>query len=439
MSVAAGADAAAAAENQKYVYLIYGLVVLYAVCYQLQSPLEPFLVEKLVGQDKGAASTSYGRLQSFFSALQSVGSLCFGQLLDRAGVRIGFVINFLCCAATYYLLATTTSIEMLYLSKVPGIGMAGFLCAQAAVSMLTPSGPERLAALGRLTTCYTIGGVIGPYCGGLLGSKGDYFLSAKVATVGSLLAAAFCCFLPAGRHTKAKDEDQDKPALQTSWRSPVSTVMWLAGFLIFVKLSTNICNSMASSSQSLVLKNTFGFSEADLGFFMSLQFGFGGFANLCLLEPVTRFLGGSVRKVIPRCIGIMALGYALQAAFNSQFMQDAFGSDVSDNTAAPLLKYNFVAIAMMLSIFQYSLGTSITAENTKIVPEDMKGTLIGMEHSIFSAARIATPAIGVSILNSSGVSTLYGVISVGFSSILLSWIILSERALPQEATKTKNG
>ena len=157
-------------------YLVYGLVVFYALCYQLQAPLEPFLVERLVGKDNASeASVSYGRLQSLFSGIQMFASLLFGHILDKAGVRVGFILNFVACAATYFLLSITDSMAMLYASKIPGIGMAGFLCAQTAVSELTAAGPERVQALGRLTTAYTLGGIVGPYCGGLLGAKGDYF------------------------------------------------------------------------------------------------------------------------------------------------------------------------------------------------------------------------------------------------------------------------
>ena len=104
----------------------------------------------------------------------------FGALLDRFGVRAGFAINFLACATQYGLLASCTSINTLWASKLPGLFMAGFLCAQTAVSRLTVEGKERVEALGRLTTAYTIGGVFGPYIGGLLGSSGDYFIGAKV-------------------------------------------------------------------------------------------------------------------------------------------------------------------------------------------------------------------------------------------------------------------
>jgi|TARA_B110000208_G_scaffold188132_1_gene247257 OCT family organic cation transporter-like MFS transporter 18 len=73
--------------------------------------------------------------------------------------------------------------------------MAGFLCAQTAVIKLTPKGPQRLAALGRLTSAYTIGGVLGPFIGGQLGSTGNYYVGAQLATVGSLFAGELCiCF-----------------------------------------------------------------------------------------------------------------------------------------------------------------------------------------------------------------------------------------------------
>ena len=40
-------------------FIVYSLVVLYALCYQLQSPIEPFLVDKLLNSTgKGAATAS---------------------------------------------------------------------------------------------------------------------------------------------------------------------------------------------------------------------------------------------------------------------------------------------------------------------------------------------------------------------------------------------
>ena len=409
-------------------YLVYGLVVLYALCYQLQAPLEPFLVERLVGKDKVTdASVSYGRLQSLFSGIQMFASLLFGHILDKAGVRIGFLLNFLACAATYFLLSITDSMEMLYASKIPGIGMAGFLCAQTAVSQLTPAGPERIQALGRLTTAYTIGGIVGPYCGGLLGAKGDYFLSAKLAVAGSLLAAAASITLPSGvKKISEESKDAEIHTEQLPWVKRMSIVLRAAGFLSMVKLITSTSNSMASSTQNLVLKNELGFAEADLGFVMSAQFAFGAIANAVLLGPVTKLLGGSPRVVVRNCIIAMAIGYGLQSVLNA----DVTG--ISHLLHPMVHKCSYIAIALILAIFQYSLATSITAENTQLVPEDMKGTLIGMEHCIFSAARVVTPAIGINLLNNQGMGGLYASCSCVFVATCVLWVATCDRFLPQD-------
>jgi len=86
-------------------------IVLYAVSYQLQRPVEPYLVRSLIhntndgggegGGDPSSSSSSssgggdaesssnatYGRLTSFFSLIQTIGSPLVGILLDRVGPR----------------------------------------------------------------------------------------------------------------------------------------------------------------------------------------------------------------------------------------------------------------------------------------------------------------------------------------------------------------
>lgn len=408
-------------------FLVYILVVFYALCFQLQSPLEPFLVEKLVGKDKSSdASVSYGRLQSLFSGIQMFASLLFGRILDKFGVRVGFTLNFLACAATYHLLSITSSMTMLYMSKIPGIGMAGFLCAQTAVSQLTRAGPERVQALGRLTSAYTVGGILGPYLGGLLGGQGDYFLGAKLAMLGSLVAAACCLMLPVDHMDVPSIELQnvsEKTAkVELPWIQRMMMVIRVAGFLSGVKLITSTANSMASATQNLILKNQLGFAEADLGFFMSAQFAFGAVANAVLLAPITKLMGGVLQNVVRHCVLAMAALYALQSLLNSELLPIGLPPTAQ--------KGSFISLALGLAIFQYSLSTSITAENTQRVREDMKGTLIGMEHCIFSAARVATPAIGIGVLNAYGMGGLYAICSSIFVGTFLLWTVTVERFLP---------
>jgi MFS family permease len=411
-------------KKQAQIGLIYFLVVMYALCYQLQAPIEPFLVEKLVGKG-GDSATQYAKLQSFFSIVQTVGSLCFGYVLDVFGLRVGFAINFLGCALQYYMLATTTSIELLFASKIPGVFMAGFLCAQTAVSVLTDPGTERVTVLGRLTTAYTVGGVVGPYLGGALGAQGDYFVGARYACAGSLLAAVLVLFLPSEAERKAakakevaakgdKEEDVAAPASAAAadgaWFERAQTIMRLVGVLFFVKIASGVANSMSRSAQPLILKDELKFTEADMGKFLSASFAFGGFANGFLLGPLTRCLGGDVRVVVNNCLMTMGLFYAGQAALYSP--------------SSPLMaveggarQYLFIGMAMGLSMFQYALGTGITAETTQTVPENMKGTLMGMEHALFSLARVGGPAAGVMLLKDYGITGLSAAVSAVFFAL----------------------
>ena len=267
------------------VSVVYLLVVVYSLCYQLQSPLEPFLVEKLAtaGTDSAAA---YARLQSFFAVVQMVGSFFVGYLLDRLGLRVMFALNFFGCAASYALLARADTLEALYLSKLPAVFMAGFLCAQVAVAKLTPDGSaERTAALARLTSAYTVGGVIGPALGGQLGVT----TAATLAVAGSLLAVGLVMLLPADEEKPAEGSGDGAgilqggvasaggsasaagvaPAETTSFVSRVRTILAMTGPLLLTKLGSGLVNSSMGATRPLLLKNEFSFDAARLGAFMS--------------------------------------------------------------------------------------------------------------------------------------------------------------------------
>ena len=146
-----------------YVWLIYLNIVLYATCYQIQRPLEPFMVQNIL--KSGDEALEYAKLQSFFSLIQMFGSLIVGAMIDRIGVKGGFFITFLASALSYYLLSVSTTINILYLSKIPTIFQAGFLCAQVGLSQYTSNDKERTSYLGKLTMSYTVGSVIGPALG----------------------------------------------------------------------------------------------------------------------------------------------------------------------------------------------------------------------------------------------------------------------------------
>ena len=166
-------------------------IVLYALCYQLQRPVEPFLVQQLSkdGSSNGDVTRTYGQLQSFFSTIQTIGSPLVGILLDRLGVRLASTIVFASSALSYYILSIATTLPALFYSKIPTALQHAFLVAQA-VAAIACQGDEaaRAQALGRVTTAYTIGATLGPAMGGYLAEHGDLYVGAKLAVAGSILS-----------------------------------------------------------------------------------------------------------------------------------------------------------------------------------------------------------------------------------------------------------
>lgn len=320
--------------------------------------------------------------------------------------------------------------------------MGGFLCAQTAMAKVTADGNDRITALGRLTSAYTVGGLFGPFLGGMLGSSGNYFLGAQLATGGSLLAIGLVLLLPADLDSdgtdvekKAKDKSssaaptKDAQPIPESWLGQAALVLRLAGPLLAVKVITGISNNMARSVQSVILKNDLGFDEAKMGSVMSGQFAFGGIANAFLLAPLAVLLGGQMEKVVRNCVIAMGLAYAVEAVlFAPSMALVAPGSS--------LMGTIYIAIALFLSVFQFSLATSITAKTQASVPKSMLGTLMGIEHSIFSIAGMTGPLLGTSVFASYGLSGLcLACAAAFFSTLIVLHFVLKPEAGKKVATK----
>ena len=385
-------------ESRWVMPIVYINIILYALCYQLQRPIEPFLVDRLVKQQKlnvdvgeGDIMASYGRLQSFFSLLQTFGSPFVGFLLDRIGSRNCFVVVFLSSALSYWLLAQANSMSMLYLSKIPTIFQAAFLVAQAivATSLSQCNSADRAAALGRLTTSYTLGATIGPALGGILGVSGDYFFGAKLAVAGSLISVGLALLLP----SKAVDMDKEKvKQLSSTKRGSLfkatfavlrKPIVWR---LLVIKVFSSVTNSMINTSIPILLKQH-GFNEADLGWNMSSSF------------VAVAVMGGTLMKPLTSQLGAFRLTYF------SLMSKAAFGVSFAFLTLTQgWLIITIVSIALACSA--HVLATAVTLRTTGSVDASEQGTLLGIEHSLFALARVFGPSIGMRLMASYGFKTV---------------------------------
>ena len=407
--------------KERVLGIIYLNIILYALCYNLQRPLEPFLVDHLVKNDSNA-SYEYAKLQSFFSIVQTIGSLIAGRFLDSYGPRLGLIINFIASAISYYLLSISTSISILYMSKIPTIFQAGYLCAQLAVTQLTISGEERVMVLGRLAMSYTVGSVLGNIIGGYIGSSKDYYFAAKIAIFGSLISMMLSLTLPSYSDFKLYssrnniDTANDKNVSnsnQTFWHKlKVPEILRNVWLLLFSKVITSVANAMGQAAFPLILKNTYALNEKNVGLSMSALSGFNALVNGSLLGHITSLLGSKLLSVISNCMLILIGLSILQAALAAPIIEQYIPGDGL---------YTFMISTAILSVFQYVIATSITSESTSRVDENSKGTLLGLEHCLFAGARVFAPQMGVGLLTYGGISAVSSGSSIVFFGVFIVW------------------
>lgn len=387
--------------NNIVLWVTYINIVLYAMSYQLQSPVEPFLIKKLSEEagDADGVNETYGNLQSFFNSVQMIGSPLVGVLLDRIGIRYTSAIVFLSSATCYAILSVAYDLRTLFLSKIPAIFQAAFLVAQAtAATSCGNNSAARAAALGRMTTAYTIGATLGPSIGGYLADKGDFYIGARLAIFLSLVSVTLSLvYLPNEVHLEKTDKEKEplkgnpkSKKGRTFWEESARSIgialrptLWP---LLAVKILGGVVASIHSTAMPLILTQELQLEPSQFGMSMSANMisvaAFGAIG----MAPLTKALGPP---------GMTYVGLTLRAAMGCAV---AFIVSVAwGDTQHVLLQ--IVCVGILHALASHTLATGLTTQTTGAVAPDEQGSLLGLEHSFFSLARIAGPKIATMLLS----------------------------------------
>jgi OCT family organic cation transporter-like MFS transporter 18 len=428
------------------VAVTYINIILYAVSYQLQRPVEPFLVRSLIHErrqsddansnttEESTANQTYGRLTSFFSLIQTVGSPLVGILLDRIGPRRTSILVYGASACSYAILQRANTTTLLYLSKVPTLLQHAFLVSQATVASLPDesgreedSSARRAAALGRLTTAYTLGATIGPALGGHL-AKNDLYAGARLAVWGSLVSVLLSVWFLRDHSKKYKDDAtvQDETDISTTQqtqsflKSVKKTLSFLRhptiGPLLFIKLLNGVSSSTFSTALPLILANKLFFSTAQLGYFMSASsISVACFAAVAI-SPAMALVNNRPDRLAAiglgcRLLSIIMFGVSVTWAISTLVVESIQDEDSTLSTRI-LAATTLASVGVSLSSHMHA--TSLTTLTTATVSAEERGAIIGLEHGIFAMARIVGPPLGTTLLSrgSSAAEGLWRVILV---------------------------
>jgi len=103
----------------------------------------------------------------------------------------------------------------------------------------------------------------------------------------------------------------------------------------------------------------------------------------------------------------------------------------------PSLAYIFFGI--LGSVFAFVMATVLTAVSTSAVPDSHRGSLMGIEHGMFSLARVGTPTAGSYVLITYGTQAV-SFLSAGVILIaLIGWKFVASPRIEKSQARTESG
>lgn len=371
--------------------------------------------------------------------------------MDRIGPRRTSILCYVGSAASYGILAHATTPTWLYFSKVPTILQHAFLVGQATVSSVpdeegesaSVSSAKRAAALGRMTTAYTIGATIGPALGGYLASS-DLYAGARLAVWGSLLSVLLSILFLKDHAKKCKDDDSKEDSTQQksqhvrnisflqSMRNTLSFLLHpTIGPLLFIKLLNGVSSSAFSTILPLILANKLHFSTAQLGYFMSASSLSVAIFAAVGISPAMAFVGNRPDRLAFMGIGCRLTSIVIFGTIVSWVMSTQVFESTEDALITTEGRIITTLASVAISLSSHMHATSLTTLTTGTVSSEERGAILGLEHGLFSMARIVGPPLGTTLLsrgpsfsfmNKSGANGIWRVILI---CVIMDFILMA--------------
>ncbi|KFO71877.1 Solute carrier family 22 member 18, partial [Cuculus canorus] len=348
----------------------------------MQMGVIPYLAKSL-----GLDSVGFGYLQTTFGVLQLVGGPIFGRFADQFGTRAALILSCASGSAFFLLMSVSTSIPLLFLSRLPAIFMHGLPGAQKVITDLTtPS--QRADALGKLGLCFGIGIIIGSALGGVLSTKFRDILFRRVAVNLSRQFQSFF-FLPITYiNILFINMSSSVGTSQSGSVFSIREILRLMKFpgvmeIFIVKVFAGLPIGLFMIMFSIISMDFFGLEAVENGYLMS-YFG--------VLQMVVQ--GLVVGKLTNHCTERTLLRLSI-------FVFAGVGLGM----ALMRTVWHYCIIAMPLMFAFSTLNTITDSILTNAVPSSDTGTMLGICASVQPLTRTVGPTIGGVLYKQFGVSS----------------------------------
>lgn len=297
---------AAPAPRQAALIFIFITVALDVLAIGLIIPVLPALVGSFFPGDSVSAAEMYGWFGTVFALMQFVASPVLGALSDRFGRRPVILGSNLGLGIDYLVMAMAQSLPLLFIGRiVSGITSASISTASAYIADVTT--PEkRAASFGLIGAAFSLGFVIGPAVGGILGSV-DPRLPFWVAAGLSLLNFAYGWLVLPESLPPARRRPFE-------WRraNPLGSLLWLKAHpqvfgLSGVVFLSQFAHVVFPAVFVLYASHRYGWDERTVGFTLAAVGICGAIVQGGLIRRVVPWLGE--RRALLAGLGCGVLGF----------------------------------------------------------------------------------------------------------------------------------
>ncbi|EDQ84825.1 uncharacterized protein MONBRDRAFT_29844 [Monosiga brevicollis MX1] len=334
------------------------------------------------------------------------------------------------------MLALSTNLTLLFLSRIPVVFMACMLCAQGAMPQFVGE-QTRAVALGRLSVSYGIGMLLGSSAGGILASHlGHAFVGYLAAGLSFAMTLVSLLYMPVTSRTPVspssgptKGPSIDFGAALAMCRRPTVYPLALAVAIAGLGISIN------RSQFSVVLADHFHLNESQAERSTADQTSCQPSVLFCLMHA--NFFPTSTTGLTTSLGAVMALlsNTLLIAPLRSRFSEQqllvgAVGAMGCCFLAMPQVTqfWTLLLLLVPISLASTLLYTISGSALSNSVGKEEAGTAVSISHSLRSATGLLAPSIGGHLL------AHYGYASVGLASAALVFAaaaVLTQGSLPQ--------
>ncbi|XP_015487603.1 solute carrier family 22 member 18 isoform X2 [Parus major] len=370
-----------------------------------------------MGKSLGLDSVGFGYLQTLFGVLQLVGGYIFGRFADQFGARAALILSCASGSIFFLLMSLSTSIPLLFLSRLPAVFMHGIPGAQKVITDMTPPS-KRAGALGKLGLCFGVGIISGSALGGVLSTKFSVYVPAYVGLVGSLINTLIAMiWIPSQTKPKSDHHVTEHSTSQSGSLFSIREIVRLMKFpgvmeVFIVKVFAGLPIGLFMIMFSIISMDFFGLEAVESGYLMS-YFG--------VLQMVVQ--GLVVGKLASHCTEMTLLRLSV-------FVFAGVGLGM----ALMRTVWHYCIIAVPL-VFAFSMLATITDSIlTKAVPSSDTGAMLGICASVQPLTRTVGPTIGGVLYKQFGVS------SFGYLQLMVNlglFVYLLKGKIPLEEMKSQ--